>query len=778
MRVIGFLLLHLVSVVKAQAIDETDPPIDNDRRLEGESCCSLGNPVELAFLYTGDGCLVAENNGQTGDNCIGTISPADPPEKVFILASSREDPCDPDADVWFEDERTLSNPEFTLTTNEASFPTEVFIHILPADSLCDAERLETIKFIADCSEGEKIDMGSIFGSVEVSGCFAVESDQGEDCCEFLDDEPLQLRFTYTGETAVKIIANDRADACDTNKVWYSAHVVEPQDEFTLDVHTIGENSFGSAIFFHLLDENASCNSKSSTETYEIDICSRNSKTNVRDGDGLIIGDPVPRAGKTILIGCSAESPTVEKSCCQPTQSLASLHFTYNGGNCQNDLAESIVESCTGELNDAQAVHIVASASEDVCDPNANIYFDDNVDLGSEFVLKGNGNDQSEIIGDVWLHYMPLDFDRASETCNNDLIMQRVKFQISCTDSDIITNRLFGGSKLSECHAISSDDCCASDVAPLFLTFELSPRSCSTSKNGQLHDYCTGTVSEREVYVVANGDESVCKNSDWNGPVWYEGFLSITNSDSELITLSVANEFGQTAFADFTYIHILEKDAVCVGNELKKSDHLLQQIRIQTTCSSNEPLFLGDIFASATLVDCKADFEDDCCDSNKKPRQITFEYIPRNCSYFGNEQVSYANRINQVCTDFINTANSKEDVFIIASDNDQPCEQTAKKWFSDIVTFGETSKEFTVHTDSTFSPNTYIHILSKTDVPCTNGELTPGVHQIQKLYFDAQCDEPLKIGNFFGSTEVIDCQSIHQIIPASSASSGEELSAEK
>jgi hypothetical protein len=227
-------------------------------------CCEGDKPKleSITVQYTGDDCSATNNQQEGGKKnkpkveCDGDPGDADP---VYIIASSKEDPDDRKAIVWFEGEVDLDET-FAISAMNVPGKTK-----LKADTwvlIYDAQGgnlLQAVKFHTSCSR--PLEVGDQFGSVLVVGCaqepppvegecpdgfkvqVATVSYSGNDCSASNNSQPSN-KTSCEGDPAsanpVFIWAGSKEDPSDRKaKVWFEGSVAL-DDFFAIDATNAGK----------------------------------------------------------------------------------------------------------------------------------------------------------------------------------------------------------------------------------------------------------------------------------------------------------------------------------------------------------------------------------------------------------------------------------------------------------------------------------------------------------------------------------------------------------
>lgn len=256
------------------------------------------------------------------------------------------------------------------------------------------------------------------------------------------------------------------------------------------------------------------------------------------------------------------------------------------------------------------------------------------------------------------------------------------------------------------------DCCANG-RPNVLVFEYTGDDCSASNHQQGSKAgCWDQAPLLDsVYIIA-------KNKDRNR-ILFEGWV-VKGGTFEV--KADGDKFDSE-------IGIWVKDG--------PGGNTLQDIKIHTSCSV--PLFTGDQFGSAKLLDCRTEDDAnpaDCCDG-RKVKALIMRYTANDCSATSHSQ----DPSKVVCRDHQALPDL---VYIVA--NDRESAHDGNIWFQ-----GWVPKDgvFAINAAGSrkdrLGGETRIHIF---DRPC--GQL------LQFVKFHTSCSQPLLKGDNYGAAELVDC----------------------
>ncbi|MBI1927242.1 carboxypeptidase regulatory-like domain-containing protein [Candidatus Poribacteria bacterium] len=268
------------------------------------------------------------------------------------------------------------------------------------------------------------------------------------------------------------------------------------------------------------------------------------------------------------------------------------------------------------------------------------------------------------------------------------------------------------------------DCCK-DGKPKVLTMQYTGQDCTFTSHSQAASKVTCTdylPLPNTVYIVVNDKDNP---TDTGGKVWFSGSVTLNG------TFNIdATKTGDSKLASDTRVHIFTQQG---GN-------LVQFVKFHTSCS--QPLFVGNQFGSAKLIDCIGESApqppggDDCC-KDGKPKVLTMQYTGQDCTFTSHSQA--AGKVT--CTDFAPLLNT---VYIVANDNDNP--SSGKIWFSGTVSLNGTFNiDATKAGDTRLSTDTRVHIFTQ-----------QGGTKLQFVTFHTSCSQPLFVGNQFGSAKITNC----------------------
>ncbi len=289
--------------------------------------------------------------------------------------------------------------------------------------------------------------------------------------------------------------------------------------------------------------------------------------------------------------------------------------------------------------------------------------------------------------------------------------------------------------------------------PITVTMEYTGLDCSASSNTQAPDkwFCEdfGPLPDT-AYIVVSKDE------DCEQDIFFAGFVSVGGTyviDGRLLAATAndgAKSLGDVAssrmagamgFHTQTDLGFPSPAAdtlpanvyICIFDT--EGGTLLQHIKFHASCS--QPLFRGDQFGSARIVDAMGENEPDtnsaCC--NGRPTQLTMVYTGADCDLSANSQ---GDRF--VCDQFV--ADLPASVYLVASRSDN-C--TQEVYFEGNVSIGD---EYVIDSSvigrSEFAADTSICIFD-----------VQGGTLLQKVKFHTSCSRPLLFGDGFGGSMVVD-----------------------
>jgi hypothetical protein len=271
----------------------------------------------------------------------------------------------------------------------------------------------------------------------------------------------------------------------------------------------------------------------------------------------------------------------------------------------------------------------------------------------------------------------------------------------------------------EC-APTTDNCCANGD-PRLLTMQYTGEDCLATSSGQDADKvsCTGDPAMTDPVRILATDKP--DPLDTSAKVWFDGQVAL-NSTFDVNALNA----GETKLKTATFIYVYDL-----------SDNLLQSIEFHTSCS--QPLFQGDQFGSALLVDCTGDAEpipDDCCNESDVV-QLTAQYTGEGCILSTTQDPSKVN-----CS---GDAMMTDPVRILATDKDDPNDASAKVWFDGQVALNNTFDiDALAAGEDKLKNATFIYVYDLSD------------NLLQSIEFHTSCSEPLFVGDQFGSLLLTDC----------------------
>jgi hypothetical protein len=129
---------------------------------------------------------------------------------------------------------------------------------------------------------------------------------------------------------------------------------------------------------------------------------------------------------------------------------------------------------------------------------------------------------------------------------------------------------------------------------------------------------------------------------------------------------------------------------------------------------------------------------DCCESGKRPSELTFRYVAEDCSHTNNSQAAD----KQTCNDY---GTLPANAYIYVTDKDQLGHHKQNVFFQGPVSAGGT---FTMSAATAGTAK----IPGDTRIWVTNGAGTV----LQKVKFHTSCSQPLNAGDQFGAHVLLDC----------------------
>ncbi|MCH9039804.1 MAG: hypothetical protein IIC23_10480 [Chloroflexi bacterium] len=149
-------------------LDVGNPAIDIEKftlvqaaSVDGDACDTVGKPIILTMMYTGDGNPTSHTQDPSKAVITGSIFNTDP---VHIIATDKRDPSSSKAKVWFDGPVALGG---TFDIDATSFgrsrlSSNTYVYVFNGGTL-----LQSIKFHTSCSQ--PLNLGDQFGSVLLVG---------------------------------------------------------------------------------------------------------------------------------------------------------------------------------------------------------------------------------------------------------------------------------------------------------------------------------------------------------------------------------------------------------------------------------------------------------------------------------------------------------------------------------------------------------------------------------------------------------------------------------
>jgi hypothetical protein len=266
-----------------------------------------------------------------------------------------------------------------------------------------------------------------------------------------------------------------------------------------------------------------------------------------------------------------------------------------------------------------------------------------------------------------------------------------------------------------------EDCCDDDDKVKSLLMLYTGDDCSATSHSQDRDKVDCDDFGRLTATVFIRVSNKSNPNDGSAKIWFEGNVDVGGT----FVIDAANA-GETKLAADTWIHIFSKQG---GVQLQK-------VKFHTSCS--QPLFTGDQFGAAKVLDCMSEDECSCCKFGK-PRVLTMLHTGSDCS--GTMHSQDDDKVN--CDDF---GPLTDPVYILATNKANPNDASAMVWFAGTVAAGQTYDIDAGNEGLTKLTNTtYIHIFDM-----------QGGTQLQKIEFHTSCSQPLNQGDQYGSAQLVDC----------------------
>jgi hypothetical protein len=242
--------------------------------------------------------------------------------------------------------------------------------------------------------------------------------------------------------------------------------------------------------------------------------------------------------------------------------------------------------------------------------------------------------------------------------------------------------------------------------------------------------CDGDPGFAAEVFIRGSDKS--NPDDAGARIWFEGNVGLGAE----FTLDATNA-GETKLTSATFLHVFST-----------SGDLLQSLEFHTSCS--QPLFHGDQFGSALILDCVGENEpdpDDCCSDGARPRLLVMQYTGESC-----DATSTTQDDDKWSCD--GDPAFEGEVFVLATDKSDPNDTGARVWFEgDVPLAGGFVIDAAQAGESKLQSNTFVHVFSLT------GDV------LQTVKFHTSCSQPLIHGDQFGSLLLVDCRSEDQSDPS-------------
>ncbi|MCP3915517.1 MAG: hypothetical protein GY711_08185 [bacterium] len=538
----------------------------------------------------------------------------------------------------------------------------------------------------------------------------------QDCCE--NGKPRRLTMLYTGEDCsatshtqdpdkvscdgdpgfaptVFIRSTDKENPFDTGgKIWFEG-LVDITTTYVIDATLEGEDRLGSKTFVHIFDPSGS----TLLQTVEFHTsCSQ----------PLSTGN---QFGASLLVDCEGENDPIDGDCCAFGRPRV-LTMQYTGDDCTatSHAQDPDKVSCDGDPNSAPNVFIRSTDKENPFDVSGRIWFSGNVDLDATFDIDAAGEDH--LRSETFVHI----FDTTGTT-----LLQTIEFHTSCSQPLLVGNQ-FGAALLIDC--IGEDepiegDCCAFG-RPRVLTMEYTGDDCTATTHSQDPNKvsCSGDpASAPTVFVRANKNENPF-NTD---RVWFEGLVDL----GATFDIDAANE-GRDHLESETWVHFFDSSGTT----------LLQSVEFHTSCS--QPLFVGNQFGAALLIDCIGEDQPDpnapfdSCDDGR-PQVLTMRYTGEDCSFTNHSQDP--GKVSCMGDPAFATP-----VFIRSTNKEDPNDTGGRIWFEGQVQLdGLFDIDATAEGENRLPSATFVHIFDSS-----------GSNLLQTIEFHTSCSQPLMVGNQFGA----------------------------
>lgn len=390
---------------------------------------------------------------------------------------------------------------------------------------------------------------------------------------------------------------------------------------------------------------------------------------------------------------------------------ARLVLKYTGEGCGAELTSADPSSvtCIGSPLFASTVFIRASNTAlplPLLSPN---WFSGRVRLGESFVVDAGGRGRLSNRTYIII-YDPLGL----------IPTQTLSFDTSGAQPMRLGDRI-GSVRLDGFGAENGADLCRDGAAGSITAVQLTytGADCSATRHRQSGGsvQCSGSVGVAPIVRIRASDST--NPTSTGARVWFDGFVSL-HQQFEITAL----HGGRPSLGGRTVLHVFDASGSA----------LLQQVEFDTSCS--EPISLGDRFGSLRLDGISTSEDRNYCALGSLAR-IRLSYDGAACSRNANAQSSGS----VTCT---GSAQAAAAVWVRASDSPDPFNTSAALWFDGIV-----MRDSAFDLDglaggrSGFGARTYVHVLD-----------TSRSTALQSVSFDTSCAEPIRLGDRFGSFEVL------------------------
>ncbi len=406
----------------------------------GDTCETVGKPVILTLVYTGDGDD-ASNHSQDADkgNVVG-----DPNDASFvrIVGTDKKSLDDDKAKVFFDGIVGLGdsyelNPANVVSDKKVKLGSNTTIFVFDlADNL-----LQTVNFHTSCSQ--PLMLGDQFGSVLVTGWVGKEgvaalpgpsSDIGEDA-----DTPTGP-LAQVGDTITwtYLVTNPGdAEIVDVMVVDDAGTPGDTSDDFSPDAVLDGLFNVGDTDMDGKLDPGEEW----------VYTASGVAEAGQYGNLSTVVGTPVDDGGIPVGNDVTDEDPShyyapeaAVDSCATGKPVLLTMVYTGDGDDATSHTQDDGKVNVVGDPNDAASVRIVAINKENMDDKKLKVWFDGTVALGDSFDINadtGDGKKKKKLGSKTFVLVLDADGN----------LLQHVEFHTSCSQPLNIGNQ-FGSVQLT------------------------------------------------------------------------------------------------------------------------------------------------------------------------------------------------------------------------------------------------------------------------------------------------------------------------------------------